>query len=108
MKGANLKHLLCQYKLAKLGKPSLPCSIFLVERCAGGGAGGSSDLPAEVALMKIYHHIMEEGHLGRRGRVGSGQVLSIELGEKNGKIIFTFVRKDPNNLQTFCSKIHQG
>lgn len=82
MKGANLKHLLCQYKQeAKPGKvPSLPCSIFLVERCAGGGAGGSSDLPAEVAPTKIYHHIMEGEHLGRRGRVGSGQVLSIELG----------------------------
>ena len=82
MKGTNLKHLLCQYKQeAKPGKvPSLPCSIFFVERCAGGGAGGSSDLPAEVAPTKIYHHIMGGGHLGRRGRVGSGQVLSIELG----------------------------
>lgn len=82
MKGTNLKYLPCYYKQEpKPGKASsLPCSIFLMGRCAGGGAGRSPDLPAEVASTKIYCHIMGGWQLGRRGRVGSGWVLSMELG----------------------------
>ena len=53
--------------------PSLPCSIFLMERCAGGGAGGSSDLPAEVAPTKIYYHIMGAG-----GQLGEGEELGVD------------------------------
>lgn len=76
----------CQLSLALFS----PWKGMLVE-----GQVDPPDLPAEEALMKVSCHIMGRGQLGkrRRGRVRSGQVLSVEWRKMDKRwCIFSFVR----------------